>query len=51
MACRLSKTNERLTAVLTEVHREQDRMQRAKSTVMQALGLTDLNITDVLANP
>ena len=38
--------------MLTEVHHEQDRMQRAKSTVMQALGLNDaLNITDILAHP
>jgi DNA-binding IclR family transcriptional regulator len=46
----LSTQNERLTAVLTEVHHEQERMTAAKSAVMQALGMGDLNITDVLAH-
>lgn len=48
---RLSTQNERLTAVLTEVHKEQERMTEAKTTVMQALGLGNaLNITDILAH-
>ena len=49
---KLSTQNERLTRVLTEVHREQDRMTQAKTTVMQALGLSDalnLTVTDLLA--
>ena len=36
--------------VLTQVHKEQERMTMAKSTVMEALGLGEaLNITGVLA--
>ena len=53
-ARRLSLQNARLTAVLKEVHMEQERMTDAKSTVMQALGLTaesQGNITEILAHP
>ena len=46
---KLAAQNERLTAVLSEVNREQDRLVKAKTTVMEALGMGDkLNITDVL---
>ena len=44
---RLSLQNERLTAVLKDVQREQERLTMAKGQVMQALA-GEVNLTDVL---
>ena len=47
----MTTTNERLTAVLTEVRKTHDRMAEAKATVVQALKMDErLNITDILAH-
>ena len=48
-ACRLAVQNERLTQVLTQVHKEQERMSSQKAMLMESIGLAEsLNVTDVL---
>ena len=46
----LSRQNEKLTAVLQQFNVEQDRLTKAKSSVVEALAMTaQLNLTDILS--